>query len=948
MSRPETSRSTTNFSELRETAAILVESTGSTITRAVSQSRIKVVRTRPAVRTARQTQSEIQRGAADLAIMIEQWFDRSGRRPFEFQREVWKAMQQGYSGLLHAGTGSGKTLACWFGALMACQRDAPDRSVRKKIRPGLKVLWITPMRALAKDSFKALQQSAQDILPDWQVQTRTGDTSASVRARQTRTLPDALVTTPESLTLMLAQSDAPDRLSGVQVVIVDEWHELLASKRGVQVQLALARLAQFNASLQVWGMSATLANLEHALDVLLPQDVAEAGDDPIASEFSGLRKNVRLISAPTRKTPTVNILLPAELPRYTWSGQIGMEMAQSVSRHIETAQTTLVFVNTRSQCERWYQALLEAAPHLAGQIVLHHGSLDASVRDWVEEGIRTGLLRAVVCTSSLDLGVDFVAVEQVIQIGSCKGIARLLQRAGRSGHNPNGQSSITLVPTHTLEALEAVAACDAMDSGSIEPRCGLNAPMDVLVQHLVTVALGGGFEPDALYQEVRRAYAYRHLTPEDWQWALSFVSTGGNALGAYPDYQRVVCATPQSLPTDVSSAAGAPIHSAACSQDRLPAEQPRWRVLDRRLALRHRMNIGTIVSDAMMQVRYWAKRGGGATLGHIEEGFIARLKPGECFVFGGRVLELVRVQDMTAYVRRATASRAAVPRWEGGNMPLSGELADAMAQRLDGFERAQQMPPSGQTLPHAPVARLHNVESAWRMLEPLLLTQQELCGIASHKRLLVEHLQSREGTHIFMYPLAGRSVHQALASLVAWRLAQQEPLTFSMSVNDYGIELVCAQPLDAHARICADLFTLDDLDRDLSGSVNATEMAQRRFREIARISGLVFQGFPHQKKSARQVQASSQLFYKVFQSHDPGNLLLRQAHDEVLQLDLDRAGLERVLQRIGRGPIQVCSVEHASPFGFGLMVQRMGQRLSSERLSDRIARMLCDIEKAVA
>ena len=931
MNRPEINRS-----GMCESQATVDGSVKSAQTEAVVKLRPRKTGINGQPRTVGQTQT--QSHTSDLDCIIEQWFARSGRRPFGFQREVWQAMRQGHSGLLHAGTGSGKTLACWLGALMACQQIAQDCVTRKQTRSGLKVLWITPMRALAKDSFKALQESAREILPHWQVQTRTGDTSANVRARQARVLPDALVTTPESLSLMLSQSDAPVRLSGVQVVVVDEWHELLASKRGVQVQLALARLAQLNTSVQIWGMSATLANLDHALDVLMPQGIGtgQRHCDPSGNGY--FPECARKITAPSAKTPEIGILLPQKMPRYAWAGQIGMEMARAVTQHIERAQTTLVFVNTRSQCERWYQALLEAAPQLAGQIALHHGSLDASVREWVEQNIRDGLLRAVVCTSSLDLGVDFAAVQQVLQIGSCKGIARLLQRAGRSGHSPDGQPSITLVPTHALEALEAVAACDAVSKGAIEPRFGLKAPMDVLVQHLVTVALGGGFEPDSLYLEVRRTHAYRELDLHTWQWALSFVSTGGSTLGAYPDYQRVVSEPVQSArdsdPLFMGLQADTPSNGS-----------PRWQVLDRRLALRHRMNIGTIVSDAMMQVRYWARRGGGASLGTIEEGFVSRLKPGECFVFGGRVLELVRVQDMTAYVRRATASRAAVPRWEGGNMPLSGELAHAMVQRLTQFEQQDQFEEDPPDEIARPIAYVHSAESAWRLLRPLLRTQQQASGIASYRHLLVEQMCTREGTHFFIYPMAGRRVHLALASLVAWRLAQQEPRTFSLSVNDYGIELLCSNALDASACIHTDLFTLDNLDQDLSASVNATEMAQRRFREIARISGLVFQSYPQQKKSARQIQASSQLFYQVFQSHDPENRLLQQARDEVLQQDLDQSGLRQVLERIQRGPIRVTTIKRATPFGFGLMVQRLGQRLSSEKLSDRISRMLRELEQ---
>lgn len=860
----------------------------------------------------------------DLALAIERWFDRAGWRPFPFQRDVWQAMQQGSSGLLHADTGSGKTLACWLGALQVCNVLGSS---------GLKVLWITPMRALATDTFAVLQQTSQALLPAWDVQMRTGDTSASLRTRQAKSLPDALVTTPESLSLLMANAQSARRLGKVQIIIVDEWHELLASKRGVQVQLALAHLSALNPQLQVWAMSATLANLEHALDVLLPAQCT--------------RTAPRIVRAGIGKAPEVEILLPQMLHRYAWAGQIGLEMAQDIARKIGCARSTLVFVNTRAQAERWYQALLQAEPTLAGQIALHHGSLDVTVRRWVEQAIKCGDLKAVICTSSLDLGVDFVSVEQVLQIGSCKGIGRLVQRAGRSGHRPDGRSLITLVPTHGLEVLEAVAACDALAQNAIEPRYGLELPMDVLVQHLVTIALGGGFEPEALYAEIRTTHAYRKLDRAGWQWALGFVSTGGSSLGAYPDYHRVVAGRPTcGAALDLEGSVSTASISDAAPADSDSKDCRLWRVLDRRIAQRHRMNIGTIVADSMMQVRYWARRGAGATLGQIEEGFVARLKPGECFVFAGRVLELVRVQDMTAYVRKTSASRPAVPRWEGSRMPLSTELSQAMVDRLVQFQgKSHPCGVSGRQ--PASHKTSQSVEQAWLALQPLLQRQQALSGLPDHDHLLIEQMHSREGTHWFFYPMAGRSINLAMASLIAWRLAQQAPRTFSLSVNDYGFELLSPDHLEGSNCIGADLFSTECLQDHLQASVNATELAQRRFREIARVAGLVFQGYPQQKKSARQIQASSQLFFRVFQEHDPQNRLLSQAFDEVMRLELDQQGLRSTLQRIVSRPIRLASVKRVTPFGFGLLVQRLGQRLSSEKLQDRVARMLRDLERQV-
>ena len=810
---------------------------------------------------------------------VDAWFAERGWKPFPFQRKVWKAFEAGESGLLHAATGAGKTYALWMAALL--------RGMRGQSAPGagLRVLWITPMRALAADTMKALQTPAASLLPGWTGGLRTGDTGSAERARQTRNLPSVLVTTPESLTLLLSAADAQTRFRHLDAVIVDEWHELLGSKRGVQTQLALARLRRWKPELVVWGLSATIGNLREAQDALL-----------------GAGQGV-LVEGANDKKIEVDTLLPSNIGRFPWGGHLGIQMLGAVVAEIDASPSTLVFTNTRSQSEIWYQNLLAARPDWAGLIALHHGSLDKSVRDWVEMSIKDGSLKAVVCTSSLDLGVDFAPVERVLQIGSCKGIARLLQRAGRSGHGPGRRSRVTLVPTNSLELLEAAGARQALAARSVESRVPPNKPLDALVQHLVTMALGGGFRSAELYEEVRSAWSYRTLTPEEWQWALDFVARGGQSLAVYPEYRRV-----------------------------LPDEQGIYRVPDATLARRHRMNIGTIVADATIQVKFLS----GAKIGSVEESFVSRLAKGDNFLFGGRVLEFIRINEMTAYVRRASGRKGAVPRWQGGKMPMSSELAHAALACLAEAEQGRYQGPE------------------MRAIQPLLELQQRWSGLPTARTLVLEALKSREGWHLFLYPFAGRSVHLGLGSLLAYRIARQSPATFSIAVNDYGLELLCPDALDYEALVLRpaaeihELFSEEHLLEDVLASLNAAELAQRRFREIARISGLLFQGYPGQKKSNRQLQASSSLFYEVFRKHDAANLLLSQAQREVLEQELELSRLRATLAEMRARALAFHTVPRATPFAFALMVERFREKLSTEKLSDRVARMVRELENAAA
>jgi len=819
----------------------------------------------------------------EVSRRIDEWLATRGWTAFPFQRAVWKAALKGESGLLHANTGAGKTFAVWFAAL---QRAGLETG---RAKAGLRVLWITPMRALAADTQRALEDSAAELLPEWRIGARTGDTKPAERARQARTMPAALVTTPESLSLMISNAAAQEQFRNLDMIIVDEWHELMGSKRGVQVQLALARLRRWRPELLVWGVSATMGNLDLARQVLLGSE-------------EGSNAGV-LVEGDTRKKIVVDSLIPENVSRFPWGGHLGLQMLQPVIKEIEGHEATLVFTNTRSQSEIWYQNILEARPDWAGVIALHHGSLDREVREWVELGLKNGILKAVICTASLDLGVDFLPVERVLQIGSAKGVARLLQRAGRSGHAPGRVSRVTLVPTNSLELLEAAGAKKAVAARRIEGRYVPNKPFDVLVQHLVTVALGGGFRSEELYQEVRQAWSYRHLEREEWQWALDFVARGGQSLTVYPEYRRV-----------------------------LPDDEGVYRVPDSAIGRRHRMGIGTIMSDATIQVKFMT----GGRIGSVEESFISRLKPGDRFLFGGRILEFVRVHELTAFVKRATGTRGAIARWQGAKMPMSNELAHAALEEL---RLAAQGVFDGPEM---------------RAIEPLIEIQQRWSALPTSEVLVLESMKSREGYHLFVYPFAGRSVHMGLASLIAFRVGRVQPITFSIAINDYGFELMAPEPVDwarmfdAPSGAGVALFDTGRLLEDVIDSLNATQLSQQRFREVARIAGLVFSGYPGQPKSNRQLQASSSLFFEVFRKHDAANLLLTQAEREVMEQELELTRLRDTLAELHGRRIAYCEVKRATPFGFALMVERFREKVSTEKLNDRVARMLRELEKAAA
>lgn len=810
-----------------------------------------------------------------LPAGIDAYFAAKGWEPFDFQRETWAAQAAGESGLIHAPTGMGKTLAAWLHA-PARAAESPDKSPK-----GLKVLWLTPMRALAHDTARSLAEPLEHLGSSWLVEARTGDTSSSMKSRQEKKPPDAMVTTPESLCLLLTRKAAPALFGKLSLVILDEWHELLGSKRGVLTELALARLRTFSPKLSMWGLSATLGNLGEALEHL-------SGYDENARPRPG-----RLVRGLIPKEIIIDSLLPKPEVRLPWAGHLGLTMLPQVLDELEQASSALVFTNTRAQAEIWHRGIVEARPEWAEQIALHHGSLDHAERVRVESGIKDGGLRCVVCTSSLDLGVDFSPVERVLQIGSPKGIARLLQRAGRSGHGPGRPSRVTCVPAAALELVEAAAARDAAQAGKIEPRPPLGRSLDVLVQHVVTVALGQGFNEAELYNEVRTTAAFKDLTRQEWQWVLDFTVHGGSALTAYPEYHK------------------------------LDEKDGRYNVENQTTARRHRMNVGTILSDASMTVRFLK----GGVLGTIEESFIAKLKPGDPFVFAGKPLILAKVDNMTAYVRKGRRREGAIPVWYGGRMPLSTQLCEAVRLRLDAAARGEFDTPEMKRLRH------------------LLGLQDTSSRIPRLGEFLIESFTTREGRHLCFYPFEGRLVHEGMAALTAMRLARRQPATFSWSVNDYGFELLSQTETDMEAALADGLFSRADLAEDIAEGINHGELAKTQFREVSRVAGLVFTGYPGKGKTSRQIQATAGLLYDVFSKYDPDNLLLQQARREVLERQLESDRLGRALAALEKAECVVKHLERPSPLAFPLMVDRMRATLSSEAFGDRVARLIQRMEK---
>ncbi|WP_411825993.1 ligase-associated DNA damage response DEXH box helicase [Luteolibacter sp. AS25] len=795
-----------------------------------------------------------------------------GQKPFPFQKQTWATYRKGHSGLLHAPTGQGKTMAVYLAPLVS-SLDLDSCAI----------LWITPLRALAADTLRALREPQQFYNPKLKAEARTGDTPANIRARLRKKLPHTLVTTPESLSLMLTHSDMREKLANLQCVIIDEWHELLGSKRGIQTELCLARLRTWLPTLRTWALSATLGNLQEAAATIAPAH----GTPPT------------IVSAKLKKKIIIETIIPKEIDNFPWSGHIGTSLAPQVIRHLEAAHTTLLFTNTRSQTEIWFQEILSLRPDWSEKIAMHHGSLDRAERDIAENGLRDGSLKCVVATSSLDLGVDFSPVDQVIQVGSPKGIARLLQRAGRSGHQPGADSRILGVPTNALELIEFAAARQAAKSKQIESRPPLSKPLDVLVQHLVTCAIGEPFLAPEMLAEIKSSHAYKDLTETEWEWALTFITIGGKALAAYPRYKKV-----------------------------LINPDGRYSVTDRRLITQHRLSIGTITSDSHISLKF----ANGQTLGSVEENFISKLKPNTTFIFSGRHLTFVRLRHKTATVKpSAKSNKGRIAIWGGAKMSLSTELTHAFSDLINPGTTESRTTPTPEL----------------KALTPLLTLQKTRSHLPNDHTLLVEHTRSREGEHLFFYPFGGRLVHEGLAALLAFRISRETSETITTTQNDYGFSLNAKRKLPFSEITFRKLLTTDHLLDDLLECMNTAELARRQFREIARVSGLILQPMPgRQTASQRELQSSATLLYEVLQRYDPENLLLAQAEREILEKQLELTRLTSSLKAIATRPILLKETKKLTPFAFPLWADRLQSMHIGPEATTRLEAILQELNQA--
>lgn len=828
--------------------------------------------------------------------IIGQWYKSKNWHQFPFQKEMEEAYLGGYSGLLNAPTGSGKTFALFLPFLADYINKNPETWSTQK-NNGLMMLWITPLRALTNDIKKAMQEVCDEIGIPWKIGTRTGDTPAAEKQALKKKLPEVLLTTPESLHLMLAQKEYPKIFQSLQVVVIDEWHELLGTKRGVQVELGLSRLKVLSRKsevrsqisdvkdlelrtqdlgLRIWGISATIGNLEQAADVLLGNDFPSA--------------RIKMIRAHVDKKLVIKSVIPENIESFSWSGHIGVKLLPQVMEIVARSKTTLIFTNTRSQAEIWYHAILDNYPEYAGIMAMHHGSLDNELRNWVEQALHAEALKVVVCTSSLDLGVDFRPVDTVIQVGSPKGVARFMQRAGRSGHSPGAVSRAYFVPTHSLELLEGAALKQGIKQGIFESRDPMLLTMDVLVQYLVTLAVSDGFRADELFNEVKTTYAFADLTKNEFRELLDFVTHGGNVLAQYDEFLKV------------------------------EVDNGFYQVKSRRVAMRHRLSIGTITSDVSIRVKWLS----GGSLGTIEESFISKLKGGDTFWFAGRSLEFIRVKEMTAYVKKSNAKKGLIPSWMGGRMPLSSQLSAVFRDKLDEVA--------------------HGIENDEEViaLKPLFDLQAQLSHLPQSHEFLIESFKSREGHHLLFYPFEGRLVHEGMASLLAYRISKIKPFSFSIAMNDYGFELLADEDIPiGQALEDVGFFSTDNLLDDILHSLNANEMARRRFRDIAHIGGLVFTGYPGQPIKNKHLQASTSLLFDVFSEYEPNNLLVRQAYNEALAFQLEEFRLRAALQRIIKQNIILKQIDQPTPFAFPIMVDSLGrERLTTETMEERIARMI--------
>lgn len=602
---------------------------------------------------------------------------------------------------------------------------------------------------------------------------------------------------------------------------------------------------------------------------------------------ASLKMRPTIITGTTQREIEHEVLEPSEITPFPWAGHLGLTMLDPVLQKISIAESTLIFTNTRYQAERWFQGISSARPEWQDKIALHHGSVHQERREEIENGLRIGALKVVVATSSLDLGVDFGPVEHVFQIGSIKMLGRLLQRAGRSRHRPDAASAITFVPTHALELFDFEAAKRALARGELEARRPLFKPLDVMVQHLLNWALAGGFSDSEAKACIRSTYSFTEISDDEWDWALQFITIGGKSLAAYDSFQKVFF------------------------------DGEKYVFNNPRLARIQRMNIGTILASSAVPVQFL----GGKSLGTVDEQFIAKLKPGEIFSFAGRSLELVKFWQDKVLVKIAKKNSVLAPQWAGTSLPISLDLGDAIRNLMFDIQegRGTGLSPS---------------------LKKLIELQLRYSTFPSRGEILAERLESREGSHVFIYPFAGHILNQIFGLVWSYRLTLQKPQTFAITANDYGLELFSSEPLDWQKQLNKEIMTEKGFLEDLKNAINTSELAKRHFREISRISGLVPQSFPGKRKTGSQVMISSSLLFEVFKNHEPDHKLYLQSYREAYGHQFQEDDLRIVAKRIESETLNWVNCKRPSPFAFPLLVERTASRITSESLHDRVEKMI--------
>ncbi|MCC6889535.1 MAG: ligase-associated DNA damage response DEXH box helicase [Hyphomicrobiales bacterium] len=818
--------------------------------------------------------------AAVLPTPFVRWFAQRGWQPRAHQLELLTKARAGRSALLIAPTGAGKTLAGFLPSLLELSGDSPDMSMTARRRLGLHTLYISPLKALAVDIARNLETPVAEMRLPIRIETRTGDTPASKRLRQRRDPPHILLTTPEQLALILASADAPFLFGTLRRVVLDELHALVMSKRGDLLSLGLARLFALAPRLSTVGLSATVAEPDDLRRYLVPQ----IGTSPALAD---------LVIAEDGVAPQVGMLDTAE--RLPWAGHSARHAIGEIYTLIGQHKTTLVFVNTRSQAEAIFQMLWGINDgNLA--IALHHGSLDVAQRRKVEAAMAAGRLRAVVCTSSLDLGIDWGDVDLVINVGAPKGASRILQRIGRANHRMDEPSRGILVPANRFEVLECSAALDAIAAKAQDTPPARRGALDVLAQHVLGRACGEPFLADELYREVRAAAPYVDLSRADFDAAVDFVATGGYALRAYERFAKI-----------------------------RQGKDGRWRVSHPMVAQRYRMNVGTIVEADMLKVRLVRSRAsklvprGGRLLGEVEEYFIEMLTPGDTFVFAGEVLRYEAVVEDEVYVSRAAAEDPKVPAYEGGKFPLSTYLAD----------RVRQIVADRRQWPALPTQVREWLEiQDWRSLLP------------GRYDLLVETFPRANKHYLVCYPFEGRLAHQTLGMLLTRRLERARLRPMGFVANEYALAIwglgdVALRIARGELSLAA-LFDEDMLGDDLEAWLAESMLMKRTFRNCAIIAGLIERRFPGKEKSRREVTISTDLVYDVLRQHQADHLLLRAARADAASGLLDIRRLGEMLSRI-RGRIAHKALDHVSPLAVPVMLE-IGREMVYGEASEELLR----------